>query len=133
MAELRNQRGKERRYPADYPIEFESDKQRKFVMAKLGGKPTRRSGAMQRGWRGKVTIKQMKLLMTLRNNERGTRHIVGDWGLGVSERQMRRYLKPIQRFHRKFWQPAQDIVEEHMEGVAETARDVLLKWFTEDV
>lgn len=133
LTALHTQRGKERRYPADYPIEFESDRQRKFVMANLRGKPTKRSGALQRGWRARVTIRKMKIVMSLKNSERGARHVLGDVGLGVSKRQMRRYLKPIQRYHKKFWEPAQNIVNEHMDGVVDTARDVLMKWFMEEL
>jgi hypothetical protein len=76
-----------------------------------------------------VSIKGDGVLLDLTNREPSTRYVVGDWGLGVSKTQQRRYLRPIQPYHRKFWQPAQEVVNENMQGFKEETQKILTDWF----
>jgi hypothetical protein len=129
MAELKHLTPRRRRYPKDYPVEFESGKQRRFVMAKLAGKPYRRKGSIARGWRSNVKIEDNKIYFRLDNTDSSSEFVVGKWGLGKSSTQIRRYTQPIQRFHIKTgWKPAYIPVQKWMSRAREDAIATVNEW-----
>lgn len=100
-------------YPKDYPIKFVSDKQRRFVMAKLAGKPYKRTGKLQRGWHYSIKPdKHGRIMLRIWNESPIAKYVVGEVGLGTSMRSAKRYRQSIQAYHRQGgWRPAQDRVD----------------------
>lgn len=102
-----------RQYPEDYPIQFVSDAQRKYVMAKLNGKPYQRTGAIRRGWRYKLYVTDGKIILKLGNKSKHAQYVQGLYGLGDRERHIKRYRKPIMPYHMKTgWQEAHPIIHD---------------------
>ena len=57
-----------------YPLRWKSDKQRKFVMAKLrrmGGPPYMRSGRIRRGWKSEINPGEVLIVNEARDPESG--------------------------------------------------------------
>lgn len=100
-----------RRYPEEYPIHFVSDRQRKYVMANLNGKPYQRTSSIRRGWRYKLNVEDGKIVLYLNNKSKHAPYVQGLYGLGDRERHIKRYRKPIQPYHTTTgWDEAYEIV-----------------------
>jgi hypothetical protein len=88
-----------------YPIRWDSERQRRFVLAMLserGGLPYRRSGRYQKGW----NIVKTGTGYRIENNSPGALHIGGDHsGRGQSN------------IHQGRWPLFQNIVEEEIRGL----------------
>jgi hypothetical protein len=125
MRELRNQSPPERSYPQDYPIKFVSNKQRRFVMATLKGKPYKRTNSLSNGWYYRIRTSKSKISVTIGNRNNYAGYVVGKFGAGTSKRQMKRYIKPIQPFHSKTgWKPAYATVQKYLIKAQEDARAI---------
>lgn len=129
MAELRKT-PPSRSYPDEYPIQFTSDAQRKYVMMLLNGGPYDRTGNLPRGWFYRMRVRRSRFLsIKVANKYPESRYVVGDIGSGISQRAIRRYQKPIQAFHLKTgWKPAYEPVGKAIRLAKEEARDILQKW-----
>ena len=121
-----------RQYPEDYPIKFKSDKQRRFVMSKLVGKPYRRKGILKSGWRFRTRTDGSKVKIKVFNKSPVSKYAVGLVGYGKSPRSIKRYLQPIQPFHTKTgWRPAYEIVQEYVDKANKEATTRLENWYAE--
>ena len=121
-----------REYPDDYPIEFTSDKQRRFVMSKLNGKPYVRTNKIVNSWSVKFKNERGKLTLQVKNKAPEHIYVVGKVGFGVSRRSLRRYKRPIQQFHVKTgWQPAYEIIQKYQQKMEEEADDIIEEWLQE--
>jgi hypothetical protein len=115
-----------RRYPQDYPIEFTSDKQRKYVMWLLEGKPYRRTGDLRKSWKFNVEYVGSKLRIKVYNELDHYIYIVGYLGLGLSSRSVSRYIKPMQRFHTLTgWNPAYKYTRHYGLRIRSEANDMI--------
>lgn len=102
IAKLRYEPPK-RRYPEDYPVNFTSDKQRKFVMANTE-LPDNRTSRMRKSWKYKWATGEGRLELSLWNSNRNSKYVVGTWGRKYNPD---KYENPIQDFHRVTgWKPA---------------------------
>lgn len=120
MRELRDQKPPKRKYPEDYPIQFVSERQRRFVMATLRGKPYRRTNGLSKGWYYRMKIKGNKITVTIGNRKNYAGYVVGKFGVGVSKRQIRRYMKPMQPYHRQTgWKPAHVTIQKYLKKAKE--------------
>lgn len=125
---------RKRHYPNDYPIEFKSDRQRRFVMSKLGGKPYRRKGSITRGWKYKFYSKDNLIRLKLENVNRSSLFVRGRFGIGKSSSSIRRYTKSIQPFHLKTgWKPAYKIVHKWMDKLKRDNKTDLSNWIRDRV
>lgn len=112
-------------YPArqiGMKMRWKSEKQKRYVLMKLRKEknlPYKRTMGLARGWTAtaRVNPNTGSLQITTANlatsrDARGrrvkfARYVIGDIGLGKSERSIRRYADPIQPFHQdRGWQPA---------------------------
>lgn len=119
-----------RRYPQDYPIQFTSDKQRRYVMMMLNGKPYQRTNRMKNSWKYKVDIKRTRVVLRVENTWEESKYVMGKFGLGKSERQIQRYTKPIQRFHQTTgWRSAYQIYQKHVTPAKKRARKIVQEWY----
>jgi hypothetical protein len=123
-------------YPprAVYPIEWKSEKQRRYVMMLLRRQnniPYQRTGDLARGWRGETTVTRRKdgiriFVENVAQNQgkRYSRFVGGDIGVGTSARSMARYQEPMQPFHKNTgWQPFAPLVAHYFEDAKKEARE----------
>ncbi len=118
-----------RNYPDDYPLEWTSEKQRKYVMGfVLKGKPYQRSGDTARKWKYRVTTRNNKIEMKIENRSPHSKFVYGDIGMrrGAS-REL--YLKPKQRFHTiTGWPSAYEIIQDAVKEAKKDARQKISNW-----
>lgn len=125
MRELKNQTPPHRSYPQDYPIQYVSEKQRRFVMALLRGKPYKRTHGLSKGWYYRMRTSGSKISVTIGNRRNYAGYVIGKFGVGISKRQIKRYLKPMQPFHKKTgWKPAHKTVQKYLLNAQEDARAI---------
>ena len=128
MAELR-EIPPSRTYPDDYPIEYKSDKQRRYVMWLLGGKPYERTNRIVNGWGYKLHTKRGRISVEVTNKVPESKFVVGLIGTGTSTRSIKRYLAPIQPFHVKTgWKPAHEIVTTYIAKAKEDSVATIKEW-----
>lgn len=127
-----------RKWPADYPsgeLEWTSEAQRRFVMMKLRKEdnfPFERNNALKRGWNTKTKISAGKLSIRINNRRPESKYVVGLVGLGKSASSVRRYMRPMQRFHGiTGWQPAYKTVQKYMGRAKEDAVATLKQWLAD--
>ena len=131
-----------RTYPEKpkYPLKWKSEKQRRYVMMLLKRKAVdeghpddiayRRTGKLKRGWRYELVTdkKTGSVKLKVWNDAESydpikgittkyARFVVGDIGLGVSQRSIERYRQPIQPFHADRWNPAFPTIQEAFQGM----------------
>lgn len=115
LGELRTQPG-----PAKKPIEWASDKQRKFVMAKLrreNNLPYRRSGKLSRMW----VVEVRGNTIVIENQSAISKYVYGS--LAQNRQQALRFQQP---FHKNTgWQPATDTASFWLDA----AQEVYMKKF----
>lgn len=132
IAELR-EKPRKRTWPDDYPIKYKSDIQRRKVMWLLNGKPYERSNKIVNGWGYKLKTKRGRISIEIENKVPEFKYVVGLIGTGTSRRSIRRYLKPMQPFHRiTGWQPAHETVTKHIGEAKESAGNAVRKWLAEN-
>lgn len=132
LRKLKNEVPTKRRYPSDYPLEFTSEKQRRYVMWKLNGKPYKRSHELERGWFYRVNQKSGKITITIGNDKKYSKFVVGKFGLGFSSRQKRRYVEPQQKFHQVTgWLPAHKTVQKYLIKAKNASTTLVNQWIAE--
>lgn len=65
-----------------YPLQWASDKQRRFVMAKLrreGNLPYRRTGALEKSWRADVVLSEGSGTFSVVNDDPSSIYVQGDY------------------------------------------------------
>ena len=131
LAELREAPSR-RTYPKDYPIEFVSDVQRRYVMWLLGGKPYRRKNQIINAWGYKTRIRANgSISFEVFNDAPHMKYVVGLIGMGKSRRSIKRYTKHIQPFHQKTgWKPAYEIVQQYIGEAQEDAVATVKEWLS---
>lgn len=142
-----------RKYPADYPISFASDKQRKYVMAKLKGKPYNRTLGMARGWYftlqfGKKKRKQRNnggdmnspvfpifptykefLYILVGNEQSYASQVTGFYGMGDKKSDVRDYMKPVMGMHIKTgWTPAHRTISKYSKRIYKELGAAIKSW-----
>ena len=118
-----------RRYPEDYPIEFKSDKQRRYVMMILKGKPYKRRNILSKNWKVRIFARANMLRIKVTNDTPYRKYVMGYYGMGKSRRSIKRYIKPMQPFHAKTgWPPAYEIIQKYTEDAREYARKESRIW-----
>lgn len=124
-----------RKYPEDYPFDFTTDLQRRYVMSQLGGKNGggyKRKGSISKFWRANVTLKNGKISLRIRNTKKESLYVYGKVGMGRSASSIRRYLKPMQPAHRiTGWTPAYITVQKWMKRAKRDAK-LRIKDFIQD-
>lgn len=116
-------------YPGDYPIKFTSEKQRRYVMMMLKGKPYIRTHGLRRAWRYKTTVKNGVTTFIVSNNAKSAKYVVGKWGRSEKPRQIKEYLKPMQKFHRVTgWTPAYEEINKTSKKMTAYAVKSYKKW-----
>jgi hypothetical protein len=94
-----------RSFPADYPIEWTSERQRRAYFASNGfgaGIPYQRTGQLQESWQWRESIADEVYDMSIETEWLNARFVVGTLSQDMDEAQ-----RPMQRFHRiTGWQPA---------------------------
>lgn len=119
-----------RMYPYDYPIEYVSDKQRRFVHAKLGGNPYKRTRNSAKGWKHRVKSEAGVISLKVWNKQGYTQFVRGTVGFGSSNRSMKRYISPIQPYHETTgWTPAYKIVQKYINEAKEEAQTYAEEWY----
>lgn len=128
MSELKEVPPK-RTYPDDYPIEYKSEQQERFVRWLLGGKPYQRTNRIVNGWGYKVRIRRGRISIEVANKIPEFKFVVGLIGTGTSPRSIKRYLKPMQPFHMKTgWKPAHEIITEYVTRAKEDSVATIRQW-----
>lgn len=120
-----------RKYPDDYPIEWTSLKQMRYVMGfVLKGKPYKRTGKLAAGWQYRVKIyKKSRISFHLKNDTDYSMFVKGRFGTGTSRRSIKRYIKPMQRFHMiTGWQEAYDPVGKYIKRAKAYAIEETREW-----
>lgn len=118
-----------RRYPIDYPVEYVSDRQRRYVMWLLDGKPYERTNKIVNAWGYKVKKGRGKISIEVFNKIPEFKYVVGLIGTGKSQRSIKRYLKPMQPFHAKTgWRPAHEIVEKYVSKARKSSAKTIRNW-----
>lgn len=118
-----------RKYPDDYPLNFVSDLQRRYVMWLLGGKPYQRTNRIVNGWGYRVRTRRGRVSVEVANKIPEYKYVVGLIGTGTSSRSIKRYLKPMQPFHMiTGWKPAHEIVTEYITKAKEDSVETVRKW-----
>lgn len=131
MLELKD-KPRKRTYPDEYPIEYVSDKQERFVRALLGGKPYKRSNRIVNGWGYKIRVNRGRFSIEVANKIPEFKYVVGLIGTGTSRRSIKRYLKPMQPFHMiTGWKPAHETITEYVTEAREDARETIREWLRE--
>lgn len=86
---------------------WKTERQRRYVMAKLKGRRSRRSGKLRKGWRVSITGERGKLIFLVVNTEAYAQFVVGRF----NQKSRDDAVMPIQPFHAPRWKPAVDIVK----------------------
>lgn len=129
-----------RKYPPNsnrrrIPLRFVSDKQRRYVMGVvLKGKPYKRTHRLGRAWTYHTNVRNNTLYMAFENKVPYRKFVMGNFGMGRSRRQQRRYLKPMQPFHHdRGWQPAYKITQVAVGDARTYAHKRYQQWLKEDI
>lgn len=120
-----------RKYPSQYPLEFTSEKQQRYVMGVVlrDQKPYRRTGRLTRGWNYSTKISRNKIKINIENKYKNSQYVVGLLGLGKSSSSVRRYTRPMQKFHKVTgWQPAYKKILELSDSIQKNADIILKTW-----
>lgn len=121
-----------RRYPEDYPIKYTTSKQRRYVMWLLNGKPYVPTNKVVGEWTAKIKYEARKnrFAITVKNETEYYGYVVGFYGLGVSRRQIKRYLKPMQGFHiDRGWKPIYKPYQKYINKLIPYVRKELATYF----
>jgi hypothetical protein len=125
----------ERTYPDDYPIEWTSDKQRKYVMGYvLNGKKHQRTNRLVKGWKYKLHVYNRKISLKIYNEEEESKFVFGKVGIGTSIRSIKRYSvgklgERPQRFHRiTGWKLAYPLVQKTVLSVEASAKSKIMDY-----
>lgn len=131
---LKRQVPPRRKYPQDYPLEWTSEKQRKYVWGYiLKGKPYTRKNKIQSGWKNKVSIRSNRIVVEMKNSYPESKFVVGLIGMGESKKSIKKYIKPIQRFHTiTGWKPAYITVQKYINRAKEDGEKLAEEWFTKN-
>jgi hypothetical protein len=122
---------KKRRYPDQYPLIFASDKQQKFVMGVIlkNKFAYRRTGRLSRAWKTTVHTDKNKIKIGIGNNYKNSKFIIGIFGIGKSMTSIKRYTKPMQKFHKVTgWQPAYKSSNAIHTKIMENSKELLEIW-----
>lgn len=134
------------------PVRWKTEKQRRFVMWMWKtGKivlPYVRTHALSKGWHSKVEVlkdsRSNVVRILLENTGRHknwkgeqtdiTKFVVGEIGLGQSDRSLQRYRQPQQPFHQDTgWMLAATIIRPAVEKAYQWAQDRLKRWIDEGI
>ena len=136
VTELKDELG---RYPLprdrNEPVDWESDKQRKFMMwmwKKRGLKlPHQRTGDMGRAWDVEVSEAKYGYGISIKvdNKLERSKFVVGLAGFRKDSVSIRKYEKPIQRFHKDRWKPAHKIIRPYVVAIQEEFEKQMNEWY----
>lgn len=123
-----------RSYPDDYPITYVSPRQRRYVAWLLDGEPHERTNNIVKAWSYRIKQRRGKLSVEINNDIPESAYVVGNIGLGLSTRSIKRYTKPMQPFHKKTgWKPAHEIVRKYVTKAQEESSSVIQRWMSKRV
>jgi hypothetical protein len=86
---------------------WKSEKQRRFVMAKLNGQKYQRTFGLRRAWHVYVETLSGRLVMTVINTDPSAQFVVGR----LNQRSRAEAALPVQPFHAPRWRLAVDTVQ----------------------
>lgn len=122
---------KARKYPSDYPLIFTSDLQRKYVMGFVlkNNIPYRRTGKITKSWQYTFSHKGKNIYVRIENTLPESQFIIGKLGVGRSSSSIRKYLKPMQKFHQKTgWTPSHEIVKGYITKMEKNSNRIIQEW-----
>lgn len=122
--------------PAKRPIQWTSERQRRYVMmlltrlAEENGDDDigyKRTHKLRDGWRYSIETKGYRMTITVENTAEAydpikgeyrkyAPFVIGNYGVGISPRSVKRYEKPIQQFHLNTgWKPAHVVINKSID------------------
>lgn len=109
LADLRHEPGKPK-----YQIEWTSERQHRFVLAKLreeNNLPYQRSHRLSQGWEVAGITAGGAFILTVQHGWSGLKYVMGNISFIGGQRLRQQSLQPMQRFHLNTgWRPAVDII-----------------------
>lgn len=118
-------------------VDWTSEAQRKKVMwlwKKRGIKlPHPRSNELAQGWEASIesSNRDYGIRVTVDNKEDKSQFVVGKVGFRKDSVSIRKYEKPIQRFHKDRWKPAHRVIQPYVKKMEDHFDESMNEWYAE--
>jgi len=131
IRELKKQPPK-RMYPDQYPIEYTTEKQRRYVWWAIlsDGVPYEQTNEIVDSYEYKIKVRDGRVSIKIENTSESSKYVVGLIGLGKSQSSIRRYTRDIQEFNKiTGYQPAYIPVQKYIARAEKKVNATIREWF----